>query len=185
MVLRVKSINRDGLVHTSSCEKLVSKPESQTGLRNNFRFHCFWSCSVDLLLNTFSLFILKDKLWTFVLAPCQLRGCVCIVKGNAMFSYHASTPSQEKNLFFKKKTLEPASVHEADSCSFSYELTSCMQSAAVRHQQVFQSSTSSNEIGFSSNTSFVKSLYNVIKMNTYNLFIWPVTSVPPAVIATL
>lgn len=60
MVLTVKSINLDGLVHSSSCEKCVSETASRTG----FQIHpsCFRICSVESLLNKLSLFVLKDKL---------------------------------------------------------------------------------------------------------------------------
>lgn len=39
MVLTVKSINLDGLVYFSSCEKLVSETASQTGFGKKFRFN--------------------------------------------------------------------------------------------------------------------------------------------------
>lgn len=39
MVLTVKSINLDGLVHISTAEKLVSETATQTGLGNNVRFN--------------------------------------------------------------------------------------------------------------------------------------------------
>lgn len=39
MVLTVKSINLDGLVHTSGCEKLVSETASQTGFGKKIQPH--------------------------------------------------------------------------------------------------------------------------------------------------
>lgn len=86
----------------------------------------------------------------------------------------AFTSGERKPCFQKPSlflTLEPASVHEANRCSVhTDELTSCMQSEAVRYQQVFDLKQRNR---FSSNTSVVKSIYNVIKMNIlYHLFVY-------------
>lgn len=63
MVLMVKSINLDGLVHSSSCEKLVSETAPHTGFQIQPHYNsCFRICSVESLLNKLSLYVLKDKL---------------------------------------------------------------------------------------------------------------------------
>lgn len=49
MILKVKNINLDGLVHISGFEKLVSETASQRGF-----------VLLELLLNKMSLFVLKD-----------------------------------------------------------------------------------------------------------------------------
>lgn len=57
MVLRVKSINLDGLVHTNSCEKFVSETASQglETISDLTTLKAFRICSVELLLNKLPL----------------------------------------------------------------------------------------------------------------------------------